>query len=231
LHGVAWDAVVFDLDGVLVDSRPGIAVCIDHALRAHGLKPLLPGAVERYIGPPLRDGFEAMLREQGADPALADASVTEFRARYRDECVTGTTAQPGVDAVVRAVADHTPLAVATSKPVDFARAILEHLGLAECFVSIAGPSLLGPESETKTVTLRRALADLAPAGGGGEPDTAAIVGDRSHDVEAGRALGLTTIGVTWGFGSDTELRDADHLVRTPAELAALLGASPVTATG
>lgn len=225
-----WDAVVFDLDGVLVDSRPGIATCIDHALREHGLDPLPPGALERYIGPPLRDGFETMLREQGADPTLADACVTEFRVRYRGECVPGTTVQPGIDAVVRAVAGHTPLAVATSKPLDFARAILEHLGLADCFVSIAGPSL-GPKGETKTVTLRRAVAGVAESLDRVPPPRSyAIVGDRSHDIEAGRALDLTTIGVTWGFGSEAELHEADHLVRTPTELEALLGAPATTAT-
>jgi phosphoglycolate phosphatase len=226
-----WDAVVFDLDGVLVDSRPGIGACINHALRQHGLAPAPPESIDRAIGPPLRDGFDTMLREQGADPVLADECVAAFRSRYRDECVPGTTVQPGVDAVVRAVAGHTPLAVATSKPLEFARAILEHLGLADCFVSIAGPSA-DPNGETKTVTLRRAVAGVAESlDRVPPPRSCAIVGDRSHDIEAGRAVGLTTIGVTWGFGSEAELHEADHLVRTPTELEGLLGASATSATG
>jgi phosphoglycolate phosphatase-like HAD superfamily hydrolase len=77
-------------------------------------------------------------------------------------------------------------------------------------------------SEPKTVTLTRALAALLPAA---EPSRAVMVGDRHHDVAAGRACGTFTVGVTWGAGDRAELTaaGADRVVDTPGQLAALFG--------
>jgi phosphoglycolate phosphatase len=208
--------VLFDLDGVLVDSRVAIANSMNHALVAVGLGTVPAEALHRLIGPPLHAAFEELLAARGADVSLADACVAHYRARYETACVEETLPMDGVADVVAALAERVPLVVATSKPVEFARPILETLGLAAAFQAVVGPALAA-RSEPKTVTVGRALAVLE-----GRP--AAIVGDRHHDVEAGRAHGLLTVGVTWGIGSEHELRSAgaDHIVHRPGELIELL---------
>ena len=118
------------------------------------------------------------------------------------------------------------LAVVTAKPAAFARPILERLGIADCFLEIVGPPLDPDRLEEKAVTLERAMAALGiEARSLGAPGLAVMVGDRHYDVTAGRAMGLTTVGVTWGIGSAAELRraGADHIVSSPEELARLFG--------
>jgi phosphoglycolate phosphatase len=126
---------------------------------------------------------------------------------------------PGVEPLLRELAARWPLAVATSKPLEFTRPILERLGVAPLFRALAGPALSRTEGEPKAETARRALGAL------GLPPSAraALVGDRHHDVFAARSLGLAAIGVTWGAGSEAELRDAgaEWLVATPSALARL----------
>jgi phosphoglycolate phosphatase len=102
--------------------------------------------------------------------------------------------------------------VVTSKPAELSTQIIDHLGLGSVFRFVEGPSL-ALEQETKTETLARALDRL---------EIGVMVGDRHHDVDAGRAHGLTTIGVLWGMGDAEELSSADHVVSTPDELVELL---------
>lgn len=220
-------AVLFDLDGVLVDSRAAIARSLNHALVALG-RPARPEAeLHPLIGPPLHEAFAELLASTGARPAHGpdaadevDRAVGHYRERYRTACVEETLPVPGVAAALAALAPRLPLAVATSKPVEFARPILETLGLAGWFRGVEGPSLAA-RSEPKARTVGRALAGLGPEARRGR---VALVGDRLHDVAAGRAHGLLTIGVTWGIGSAAELRQAgaERLVDRPAELIALL---------
>jgi len=139
--------------------------------------------------------------------------VAAYRQRYETACVVETLPYPGVGPVVEQLAAQLPLAVATSKPVHFAEPILEALGLRDAFRVVVGPSLTAMK-ESKSETVARALDAL------GCPGPAALVGDRRHDVAAGRANGIDTIGVTWGFGSRAELETAgaDSVVETPAAL-------------
>jgi phosphoglycolate phosphatase len=224
--GPDLEAVVFDLDGVLVDSRTPIARSINFALAAHGLAPEPEEALRRWIGPPLREAFLSLLEARGADRSLADACVASYRERYRRASLEETRVMPGVEALLPRLAGHYALGVATSKPEAFAQPILEALGLARWFRAVAGPPLEGSHLEDKVTTLGRALEALGvmlrPFGAA---PSAAIVGDRRFDVEAGRALGLLTIGVTWGIGAVEELEraGADALVRSPDELLAVLG--------
>jgi phosphoglycolate phosphatase len=211
--------VLFDLDGVLVDSRAAITRSINHALAACGLEPRPQERLHRLIGPPLHDAFQELLDDQQADPQLVDTCVARYRERYREACLTETLAMEGVAELLRGLS--LRCGVATSKPDAYAVPILEALGLRSLFGPVVGPSL-DARSEPKRETVARALAQLDAAG------SVAMVGDRHHDVEAGRAHGLVTIGVLWGIGSRGELQEAgaDHLVETPADLARLLGGAP-----
>jgi len=210
--------VCFDLDGCIVDSRAAILPSVRLALAPHGLADLPDDELRGLIGPPLDTGFPELLARHGRDPGLTAAVITAYREDYRAHMLERTTLVPGMAEAVARIAEVRTACVVTSKPVSFAQPILDHLGLTASLAFVEGPMLDAP-SEPKKVTLGRALDRLAPAGEG-----ATMVGDRHHDVDAGKAHGLRTIGVLWGIGDASELAaaGADDLVATPAELVALL---------
>jgi len=208
-------AVLFDLDGVLIDSRVAIVRCIEHGLREQGVAVPPADELERFIGPPLVDAFAEL-----AGPDLAAACLVSYRERYVHSSLEETTAVPGAREGLAEVAASVPVAVATTKPRAFAEPLCERLGLAAHLRAIAGPELDAPE-EVKTVTVARALAALGFGPGADVP----LVGDRSHDAEAAAANGIPCVGVLWGIGDEAELRaaGASPIVATPAELPAALG--------
>jgi phosphoglycolate phosphatase len=220
------EAVLFDLDGVLVDSRTAIVRCIEHGLRENGA-PVPPAAeLERWIGPPLIDSFAAL-----AGPGRAAACLASYRERYVHSSLEETTLVPGALEALAAVAAHVPVAVATSKPHAFAAPLCERLGLAPHLRAITGPELDAPD-EVKAVTVERALAALGLAPGADAP----LVGDRRHDAEAAAANRIRCVGVLWGIGDEPELRaaGADPIVADPSDLAAALrldeGSDPLRRT-
>jgi phosphoglycolate phosphatase len=203
-------AVLFDLDGVLIDSRVAIVRCIEHGLRAVGA-PVPPAAeLEPLIGPPLIDGFAGL-----AGPDRAAAALAAYRERYVHSSLVETTVVPGVRAALAAVAACVPTALATSKPHAYAVPLCERLGLAPHLAAIAGPEL-DAVAEPKAVTVTRALAALGLAPGADAP----LVGDRRHDVEGAHANGIPCIGVLWGIGDRAELEaaGADTVIGSPRDL-------------
>jgi phosphoglycolate phosphatase len=208
-------AVLFDLDGVLIDSRTAIVRCIEHGLRAVGA-PVPPAAeLERLIGPPLIDSFAEL-----AGPDRAAACLAAYRERYVVSSLEETTLVPGTREALAEVAAAVPVALATSKPHAYAVPLCERLGLAPYLRAIAGPDLDAP-AEAKAVTVARALAALGLRAGADAP----LVGDRLHDVEGAHANGLACVGVLWGIGDEAELRaaGADPIVAAPPDLPAALG--------
>jgi phosphoglycolate phosphatase len=202
-------AVLFDLDGVLVDSRAAFLNSMTLALRdlelpAYPRETLLP-----CIGPPLKVGFSGLLRTDPDDPRV-DALIAAYRGHYATISLTDTTVVPGIVDALEAIAE--PLAVATSKPHHFAEPLLRALGLRRHFATVAGPEL-DVSGETKAQTITRALRGL------GTTD-AVMVGDRSYDVNGARANNIPCIGVTWGIGSWKELEQsgAAAIIADPLEL-------------
>ena len=201
--------VIFDLDGVLVDSRAAIAGCMNHALTVIG-RPTHPEAdLHIYIGPPISHSFGELL---GRPPEHAEvaAMMAAYRERYATVSLTATTVEAGIPEALDILSQDHRLAVATSKPTAFAEPLLDAVGLSAYFDVIAGPGL-DEHAEPKTETVRAALARLGPT-------RAVMVGDRSFDVIGAHANGLPAIGVTWGIGTPHELRDAERLIDAPAEL-------------
>jgi phosphoglycolate phosphatase len=202
-------AVIFDLDGCLVDSRAPYLSCVRYAFDKLGLPQRSDEELLPYLGPPFVDGFSELLGvERGAPVVLA--LIDAYRERYATASLTETTVEPGIPEALGALGP--PLAVATSKPRHFAAPLLEAMDLARHFDVIAGPEL-DHRGETKAETVARALAEL------GTRD-AVMVGDRMFDVIGAHANGIRCIGVTWGIGSLEELLEAgaDHIVDHPSEL-------------
>ena len=200
--------VIFDLDGVLVDSRAVFLSCVRHAfdkldLPARSDEELLP-----YIGPPFAYAFGELLQVPHDAPIVA-ACIDGYRERYKDASLTETTVMPGIPEALGDLDGHR-LAVATSKPHAFADPLLSAMGLREHFEVVVGPELHA-RTEDKTATIARALAALG--------DTRAVmVGDRSFDVVGAHANGIPAIGVTWGIGDAAELSGAERTIDDPAAL-------------
>jgi phosphoglycolate phosphatase len=212
-----FDAVFLDLDGCLVDSTRAIANSFDHALRSAGIAPRAPEITRTFIGPPLRCSFDRIVAEEGRDAALAAELVLRYRERYRAMAATETTIIEGVPAALAELRSQAPIAIVTSKLGIVAEKLVDEIGLRRHVEVIHAP-LDEHVIEPKEVTLRRALAATRA-----RPEATVMIGDREHDVLAGRACGTATIGVLWGAGDRAELEaaGADAIV---AEVHALPGA-------
>ena len=211
------DAVLFDLDGVLVDSRVPFARCVNSALASHGLAAKPEHELHQYLGPPLHRTFRALVGEE----SLVQRCIDSYRTRYRKLAASETTVFPGMHEILDELAEHQPLLVATSKPRALAEPLLDALNLRGFFAAVVGPEL-DSENEHKAVTVGRAMRQLAPDA---HP---VMIGDRKHDITAAHENGIRAIGVLWGIGTEKELltAGADALAHNPAELADLLTPSP-----
>ncbi|MEH0109912.1 HAD hydrolase-like protein [Tersicoccus sp. MR15.9] len=210
----AAPAVLFDLDGTLVDPAGAITGGITQALAQHAL-PIPPDAALRsMVGPPLAQSL-GTIASVPADRLAA--VIATYRDRYRAEGMGASRVYPGVaDLLVRLREHGYRLAVATQKPVGLATELLAATGLLDAFDVVHGSSddEEDPVPLTKTQIVAAALADLGlttvtdETGSAPEHRTAVMVGDRQHDMRGAADNGLAGIGVAWGFAGDRELVDA-----------------------
>ena len=203
-------AVIFDIDGTLLDSADGIVAGFRHALTSVGIAAPDDAALRSDLGPPIDDYFTSLGL---ADDQLAQA-VLAYRTYYWAEGLHQAAAYAGVQELLDALSTRqVPLGTATAKRTDTAEAILAAHGLDGHFAVINGTD---ETRTTKTETVADTLVQL----GSPDPVRVAMVGDRHSDIVAARACGVFAVGVTWGYGPIDELRDAgaDALVDSPAEL-------------
>lgn len=195
--------VLFDLDGTLTDPREGIVASFRFALGALGVEPPGEATLLQEIGPPLAQTFSALL------PAPSPARVERAIALYRERFGAGggwreNRLLPGIPELLAGVEERGwRVAIATSKRVDFAERIVDHFRLRPPIAEVYGS---GPDGRlgSKPELLAHALDRL----GASDPREVVLVGDRRHDVEGARAVGISSIGVTWGFGDRAELEAA-----------------------
>jgi phosphoglycolate phosphatase len=207
--------VLFDLDGTLVDSTPGIWASIRVAAAGLGLPEPTPGQLRSMVGPPLEDGFAGAF---GLLPADVARAVELYRAHYTAGAMFDAEVYPGIRKLLAGLrAGGAVLAVATSKPEPFAVQILEYTGLLPEFASVHGATLDGVVRHKDQVV----AAALAAHPDGEHP---VLIGDRSHDVLGARAHGVPCIGAGWGPALPGELAAAGAaaVVASPAEVPAVL---------
>ncbi len=220
----AGPLLAFDLDGCLVDSDAAITEAYARALRAVDVEPPPARELTWVIGPPLAESFGMVLAAAGGaahqHAERVARAIEVFRARYAVTSRTDTVIQEGMVEVLETLAPHARLVVVTSKAAPAARGIVEVLELRRYFEALYAPEEQAP-GEPKTQTLARAIEEL---GANAEHGRVVMIGDRRHDIEAGRANGTATVGVTWGSGSPEELEEAraDRIVDTPTALSTVL---------
>jgi phosphoglycolate phosphatase len=204
--------ILLDLDGTLIDSRPGIAASCAAALRALGHEPDPAFDVTPLIGPPLPQVIGRLLARFGDD--RVDPGMIAYRAHYGETGLHMATVYPGIPDAIRALSAQARCCVVTSKRKDFARRIVASLEFSNAISSVYGTEpdgSLDDKARLIAVVLRIERID---------PNDCTMVGDRSHDVIGAHANGVRAIGVLWGYGSRDELAaaGADALLATPGDL-------------
>lgn len=205
-------AILFDLDGTLTDPRDGITRCIEHALRCLEATPPSQATMHSWIGPPLQESFSRFF---DGDSERADLAVTRYRERFDEHGWRENRLIPLMADIVQSLSQQgIRLYVATSKPRVFAQRIVEHFGIAAWFHGIYGSELDGTHAH-KADLIRHILQTENLV-----PDEVAMVGDRRHDVEGARKVGVVCVGVLWGFGCRDELlrAGAGRIVAHPGQL-------------
>jgi phosphoglycolate phosphatase len=209
--------VLFDLDGTLSDSAPGILGALRTTFTEFGLDWVDPDTARSLLGPPFWHSLPPLVGEH----RVADIVATYRKHYVEDGAMFDTTRYDGVLQTLQELAGRGyRLAVATSKLEPHASRIVAHLGLESFFETVCGDTLDGSR-DSKALVVGEALRRL----GDPDPNTVLMIGDRSHDVLGAAAHGLGCAGALWGYGSAEELVAAGalRLCAKPAEVLDLPG--------
>jgi phosphoglycolate phosphatase len=209
---MAYQAVLFDLDGTLTDSTEGITRCISYAMEQLGVPvpdiPTLCG----WIGPPLSKSFAAYLQ----DEALGQQALIFYRERFAEVGIFENRLYPGIPSMLADMQRRgSRLMLATSKPLPYAQRILEHFDLM-CYFAVVGGATMDGRVTNKAQVIESLLPHLDAA----ERAACVMVGDRDVDVYGAHAYNMPCIAVSYGFGSVEELVDStpERIVHSVAEL-------------
>lgn len=213
MTGIAlrYRAVLFDLDGTLVDSYTALAEAVNHARRTHGLRDLSTSRIRELVG----DGIERLLQRAFERTDVPHSVREAFESRYDEVCCGESKVLAGVESTLERLALlGVEMAVCTNKPTCFSKKILDFLGLSRHFRAIVGPDLAGarkPDARHLLVTLESVRC---------EPTQALFVGDMPIDVRAARNSGLEVAVVASGSSTRDELIEAepDHFLERFADL-------------
>ena len=204
---------LFDLDGTLTDPGIGITNSVMYALEKYGIHIEDRTELFSFIGPPLGESFR---RQFGFSEEQAQKAVEYYREYFRPKGIFENSVYEGIPELLKKLREnHITVALATSKPYEFAVRILEHFELKQYFDYIGGATMDGRISKKADV-----IARLLDEFGNVDKAEVLMIGDRAQDVEGARANGLHSAGVLWGYGSAEELQGAgaDYLAAKPEEL-------------
>lgn len=205
-------AVIFDLDGTLIDSREDIAAAANAARVALGLSPLPLTTIVSYVGEGADRLIERLTPDGDADQRVA--ALAAFTAHYAKHCCDHTQPYPGIAQVLAALSvAGWRLGVATNKPTAFAQQILDRLGLARWLPVVVG----GDQAKKPDPAPLRAVLDQL----GAQAVASWMVGDHHTDIYAGRAAGCRVLWCAWGIG-DRQALPVDAQAASPAALLTVL---------
>ncbi len=208
-----YEAILFDLDGTLTDPKEGILNSIEYALLKFGIIVDQRQTLVPFIGPPLQESFQNYF---GFNSHQAWQAVQYYREYFAGKGLFENYVYPGIpELLVKLNEDYRFLAVATSKPTIYSERILEHFKLKEYFQLVVGSNLDGTRV-AKTEVIREVLAKVPQF----SKDSIIMVGDREHDIIGAKNNQISSVGVTYSFGSEDELKaaGAEYLAGTVQEL-------------
>jgi phosphoglycolate phosphatase len=209
---MSYQTLLLDLDGTLIDSRLDLVSAVNHTLVQLGY----PKQEFNEIVPRIGNGLRRLLRESIGlnDDAVLLKAKGIFETYYGDHCMDETVLYDDVAEVLGHFSNKLKLAVVTNKPRAFAEKILDEFGLKSIFPVVLGGDSL-PKAKPDPELLWLAIEKL-----GGDRVTALMVGDGPQDLQAGKAAGVKTCMVRYGFGFHESLMNLnpDHLIKKFIEL-------------
>lgn len=205
------NTVVFDLDGTLTDSAPGIFNAIKYLQSKMELSPLSSAQLRSCVGPPLNESF---MRLWGVDFNTAESFVKIYREYYLPTGIFENSVYPGMKQVLEHLRNNNiRCLICSAKPTSMIHTVLDHFELSNYFDEISGVALTG-KLPTKGERLKAML----------DGKNAYMIGDRKDDIIGAREAGIKSVGVLWGYGSLEELskNGADFIVSSAEELKSTL---------
>ena len=203
--------ILFDLDGTIVRSDPGITRGVQKSLEHFGIYEE-PENLKKFVGPPLVESYTKLY---GLSLLQYEKALEIFHEYYRSAGIFECELYEGIEEMLKVLSKDYRLYIATSKPEREARRVIEHFGLNKYFTFVGGSD---GDFNTKRST-KAAVIEYVLKSNNIEDKTAAImVGDKIHDIVGADTVGLKSIGILYGYGSMEEFDKANYIVRTVDDL-------------
>ena len=214
-----YQYLLFDLDGTLTDSAEGIIKCVQYAAEKMGAEYKDAKELRVFVGPPLSESFQKVY---GFSKDESQQAIAYYRERFKPIGMFENAVYDGIPELLRKMKENGKVnLIASSKPEEFVKTILEHFDIAKYFDIIVGASM-DESRNTKEAVIEEALFQLKSTDQYGQysDDKCVMIGDRKYDIQGAKYFRLRNIGVSYGFAPEGELEEAgaDVIVDTVAEL-------------
>ncbi len=195
-----YDAVLFDFDGTIADTGEGIFSSIKSAIAAMGFESVDEKLLRTFIGPPILDSFKSGV---GMTEEQAKAAVVKYREAYGKNGIYKFELYEGIEALLHKIHENgIKIAIASSKPTRFIEKIIDYLNYRDLVDLISCPKS-DEIHESKASLINNAVKEF-----GVSKTRTLMVGDRRFDIEGAAIAGVDSIGVTFGYGNEEELKKA-----------------------
>ena len=212
-----FDIVIFDFDGTIADTSPGVFKCIQHMIDFYELEEKTPEELRTIFGPPLLNSFKRLFN---ADDEFSEKLVEKYREMYTDNEMYNLVIYEGMTELFRTLKDNgIKLGIASSKPEAFFERLLEKFQIKHYFDSVCGADMHETKNEKNDIILR-AIQHLPEC----PFERILMVGDTVFDINGAKQVGIKSVGVLFGFGTLEELEKAgaDYIVADTKELEKLI---------
>lgn len=203
--------ILFDLDGTLVRSDPGITKGVQKSLEHFGIYEKIEN-LKRFVGPPMVESYTKFYNFTMEE---YEKALSIFKEYYISRGIFDCELYEGIKEMLQSLDVNNKLYLATSKPENEAKRVVEYFGLDKYFTFIGGAD---GDFNTRRATKTGVIEYVLGSNGINDRSAAIMVGDKSHDIVGAVNTRLKSVGVTYGYGTVEELRGANYIVKTVQDL-------------